>query len=875
MELKRTIFHILFFLFCSASVSAQIEHPGTPWSQERQLKSSPVTLTLPALTQQARQQYVDQVPSRLKSMVFAIPYEVSLSCDTHGTWETLSDGSRIWRLTLISDGALSINLIFSTFHLPKGASMYLYTPDYEVIRGAFTQENETPAGVLATVPLPGDHLTVELNIPADAGDKPILILSKLCHDFRGFFEDAGLKHSGSCNVDINCPAGAEWQIEKRAVVKFIRGGTLLCSGALINNTANNGRPLLLTANHCIGIDWHAQQSVFYFRYEKPGCGSGTGSLQYSLSGSTLLATTSKVDFSLVELNTAPPKSYEPYFAGWDRRVVSYLDSVTTIHHPSGDVKKISKSFHRVVTGDFGGGYDTNTHWLISEWDLGTTEGGSSGSPLFNTDHRIVGDLTGGDASCSYNRNDYYQKLSVSWDRYPDSSNQLKYWLDPQHTGVLVLNGYDPYSGGRPLANFEFRPEVIQTGKWVYLTDKSTGAPTSWIWSIPGGTPESLSGPYPEAVLFEKSGLYQIILTVENTLGRDSIRQSVKVIDYPDGIISENRVVSNRVISLTDASSGEPLSVSWKISGADPEFYSGQGPLEVTLSTPREYSVSQIVEFNEITDTLIHYNRIKVIPDAIAFQPVTQTNLSPQDHTSYLATDNLAYYPGSNSQGISAYAEEFRNASDTSMMITGITLSLNKLPGWSKDYYLPVLLWNSTREMIYRDSILLSDYTEGSKVTYWLKIPVAFDTLNFAGFEVRPWSDGTFCSSMAVDRGDRGKNTSFVIRNDEWVPFTELIGLHTSLDVRLETAYLLDTYEKEITIVPNSNDGWFQVDLGHLVFDKAEVSVFNLNGQKIMSDQTRTGNLIELHIEAPVSGIYLVRIQIDNYSFGKKVLVIRN
>ena len=100
-------------------------------------------------------------------------------------------------------------------------------------------------------------------------------------------------------------------------------------------------------------------------------------------------------------------------------------------------------------------------------------------------------------------------------------------------------------------------------------------------------------------------------------------------------------------------------------------------------------------------------------------------------------------------------------------------------------------------------------------------------------------------------------------------------MHTSLDISLETAYLLDTYEKEISILPNSNDGWFQVDLGHLVFDKAGISVFNLKGQKIISDQTRTGNLIDLHIQAPVSGIYLVRIQIDKYSFAKKVLVIRN
>ncbi|MCX6224209.1 MAG: trypsin-like peptidase domain-containing protein, partial [Bacteroidia bacterium] len=431
MKKPLLIFIVLLLPFV---LYAQIEYPGKPWSQDLKLKSSPAGVTFPGLSPQAESSYLSSFSPGLKAMVFAYPFDTQLTTDRNGTWETLNDGSRIWRLSLSSPRALSLNLIFNRFKLPAGASVYLYTPNYQTIRGAFTSENQTASGVLATVPLPGDKVTVELNLPANTEFMPTLEISKVSHDFKGFFDsEFSRPTAGECNVDINCSAGADWQIEKKAVVKFVRGGVWLCSGALINNVRNDGRPLLFTANHTIGSETHAEQTVFFFRYERPSCGTGNGTLQYTLSGSKLLATTGKLDFCLVELSSTPPKNYEPYYAGWDRRVFTSLDSVTCIHHPGGVVKKISKSFKQVFTSDFGGGYDANTHWKIGSWDVGTTEPGSSGSPLFNKDHRIVGDLTGGDASCSFNFNDYFQKFSVSWEKYPDSSTQLKYWLDPEST----------------------------------------------------------------------------------------------------------------------------------------------------------------------------------------------------------------------------------------------------------------------------------------------------------------------------------------------------------------------------------------------------------------------------------------------------------
>jgi len=868
--------HLILLLFLIGTVQgfSQIETPGLPLSMQFSLSGNIPVIQPEIVTGPAIKSFVDQYPENLKSLIFAYPVPVSISSHSDGIWERTPDGQWVWRITIQSPGAFSLNLIFNRFDLPPEGKMFLYTPDYRVIRGAFTEHNELPSGTLATIPLPGESITVEVNLPAWFKRNPLVEIQQVGHDFKGAFAESSVKNSGSCNVDINCPAGNDWQTEKRAVVKFIRGGAWLCTGTLINNTANDGRPLLLTANHCIGLDWHAEQSVFYFRYEKPGCATGSGSLQYSLSGCRLLATTNKVDFSLVELSSEPPKSYDPYYAGWDRRIVSYWDTVTCIHHPSGDVKKISKSLRRVVTGDFGGGFDTNTHWKISQWDIGTTEGGSSGSGLFNADHRIIGDLTGGDASCDYNYNDYFQKFSVSWDRYPDSSNQLKYWLDPDKTGVEILNGCDPFAGGKPLANFEIRPTYIEKGKKVYFTDKSTGVPQTWEWSVPGGTPETLTGSQPVPVIFNEPGQYTVTLKIANALGRDSVKLTLKVFDWPQGVLSENRVVPGRTVVLSDQSSQTPLSVNWTVTGANPSKYVGAGPVELSLTSPGEFSTEQIVEFAEFIDTLVHFNRIKVIQDNIAFKSRTFTNVEPSDHTGFISMGTQGYFPGSNSLGIGAYAETFRNTTDTAYMITGLTFHLERISRWAANYYLPVVIWNSQRQPVLRDSVKIGNIREDSKITVWFKSPVKFDTVVYAGYEVRPWDQGTFYSRMAVDRGNRGINTASAIKGSQWSPMTDIAGVHTSLDVQLETAYLRNSYDEEISIVPNGNFGEFTLDLGKLVFKSVLVDVYSLTGQKLVSQTERTENLIRLRVLPPVSGIYLVRITLDELSLTKKVLVIR-
>ncbi len=88
--------------------------------------------------------------------------------------------------------------------------------------------------------------------------------------------------------------------------------------------------------------------------------------------------------------------------------------------------------------------------MATETNHGVTEGGSSGSPIFNQDKRIVGQLTGGSSFCnSPTAPDFYGKMDKNWDDNPNSASQkLKEWLDPLDTGELFIDGaYADGAGG--------------------------------------------------------------------------------------------------------------------------------------------------------------------------------------------------------------------------------------------------------------------------------------------------------------------------------------------------------------------------------------------------------------------------------------------
>ncbi|MGC9374521.1 MAG: T9SS type A sorting domain-containing protein [Bacteroidales bacterium] len=449
MGLKINISILLIFLFICHTSFSQINQPGFPHNINQPKTNIPSIILPPVDTKKLLEEDFIFEESKLKPLRFAQMIVTDISPETCGVWDTLDNGDKLWQLKISSPGAFSLSVVFDYFKVPQGAKLFIYNLKNQHILGAFTAQNNKKSNTLAIAPVKGDEIIIEYFEPKEVNFTGELHISSVGHDYKNIFNllnnnEKNFGASGSCNVNINCPEGTNWQTIKKSVCKITFNG-FLCSGALINNTKNDGTPYLLTANHCIDNAYDAENAIFYFNYESPNCDNIDGDYTQTLSGSTIKAMppSKSLDFTLLELSEMPPPEYSPYYAGWSRDFAD-PSTVASIHHPSGDIKKITISNNGATTGNFGGVYTPNSHWWIEAWDIGTTEGGSSGSPLFDQNQRIIGDLTGGEASCSFNFNDYYQQLHRSWQDYPDPGQQLKTWLDPDSTGILFYDGYLPY-----------------------------------------------------------------------------------------------------------------------------------------------------------------------------------------------------------------------------------------------------------------------------------------------------------------------------------------------------------------------------------------------------------------------------------------------
>ena len=377
---------------------------------------------------------------------FGFNNNTNINISNSGTWINLPNGDRIWQLVVVCKNALTINLTFSQTVIPTGNELYVYNPSKDFILGKFTASH-LYNGELGTELVPGEITIVEYFVPKGSSIGNVNICT-VTHGYRtpNEFLLKAFGGSGACNVNVNCPEGAAWTQQRNSVVMLVSGSNGFCTGALINNTLNDGKPYVLTANHCYSnpATW-----IFRFQWESTSCiNPSTSPTFQSLSGAVLRAQGTPSDFCLVEItgglvNGSVPAAYTPYFSGWDN-TETISPSAACIHHPSGDIKKIAIENNALISTSFGGS-PSNSHWGVLSWDLGVTEPGSSGSPLFNQNRRIIGQLHGGASACGASvLSDEYGKVSVSWNPAGSTtSGQLKHWLDPNNTNASFVDGYDP------------------------------------------------------------------------------------------------------------------------------------------------------------------------------------------------------------------------------------------------------------------------------------------------------------------------------------------------------------------------------------------------------------------------------------------------
>lgn len=377
----------------------------------------------------------------------AVPLTLTLA---DGAWDAPDAATARWRARIYSAGAVSLNFTFARFVMPAGGELWIYDAQGQIVQGPYTAANQTEDGRLWTAIVSGDTAVIEARVPATAREALQLQLSQVNYGTRDFYKAGLFGDAGSCNIDVACAAGDAWPKEKRAAVLLQAGGNTVCSGVMVNNARQDNTPYVLTANHC-GIrnrgSLPASSVVVYWLYQSSSCNGNNGDSSKNQAGTSFVATDGPTDFTLLRLNQAPASNVTVHYAGWNVNSTP-AQSGAGLHHPSGDVKKISV-FNTPLTADtISIDGVTVDAWKVSRWAQGVTEQGSSGSGLWNQDHQLVGLLSGGESDCSTSivngtgpdQPDYYGRLDLAWTR------GLKTFLDPDNSGVTSLCGRDPGDG---------------------------------------------------------------------------------------------------------------------------------------------------------------------------------------------------------------------------------------------------------------------------------------------------------------------------------------------------------------------------------------------------------------------------------------------
>ena len=492
----RQLLYTLYFISFSS---------GFLFSQN--IKQGDIKVTLQSeVTYQQLTQELEEISINNFVPCHALDYPVSINTDD----AEIIDGNLFWKL---SANGMGIKAFTQLPNIPVGDTLFVMNQGGEKVE-FLTRENFRQAKWSTTV------INNELTLMY----KP-LGNSRPDFKIRSYSLQAPVKDANStedfgdsqpCEVNINCSEGINYQDVKNSVVRILTkvgNAYFWCTGNIVNNTAYDHRPYLLTAEHCAmntsGSAFSSPSDMadweFYFHYEGPGCSNppSQGNLANNkITGAVMRARSDDdggnngSDFLLLELdlsfnNGIFPPSINPYFAGWNR-IDAAPSSGVTIHHPEGDIKKISTSTKSAASGSYGATVP-NTHWEV-EWTPtanghGVTEGGSSGGPYLNSSKEIVGTLTGGYASCTNTSGiDYYGKFYYHWDQNGNTPNRrLKDWLDPTNSGVLQLNGATLSDSAPPYDEdlISVAPNPVRNGKLYINGLFEVGEKSIYIFDVQG------------------------------------------------------------------------------------------------------------------------------------------------------------------------------------------------------------------------------------------------------------------------------------------------------------------------------------------------------------------------------------------------------
>lgn len=565
---------------------------------------------------------------------------VGRGIEDDGTWTEVPGLGKIWRIALKADDALALGVYYDQFFIPEGAELYLYNPGYQQVLGPITSKDNPPVDLYATQFVGGDEVILEYFQPDGLAEQPKLHISELAYAYR--FINYGYDNTRDawwCMINVACEEGDGWENQIKGVARIsikIASNYYWCSGSLINNTDNDRTPYFLTASHCGGTASSSDlnQWIFYFNYQASTC-DGTGSGYNSKTGCVFKAHDPGMaepdvpgsDFYLVKINGTIPDSYDVFYNGWNRTNDNEdAGNGVSIHHPAGDIKKISTYDTPLTTSYFWNGQPTHWKCIWAETVNGKSimQGGSSGSPIFDSNGLIMGDLTGGytSNSCTNPSPAYYGKMYWSWDQNGNTDDkQLEPWLDPAGTGIEKLPGVS-WEIIPPVADFVSFNTNITQGDSVFFSDLSGPGILEWQWTFEGGNPDT-SYIQDAFAVYPDTGYFDVSLYVVNADGNDTELKEdyvhVGPMALPEaGFIADDTIVSpGGKVHFTDQSSSTVTQWQWTFEGGSPATSTNQNPT-VRYSNLGVFDVTLVVTNLAGNDTIVKEGYITVsdaLPEA--------------------------------------------------------------------------------------------------------------------------------------------------------------------------------------------------------------------------------------------------------------------
>lgn len=388
---------------------------------------------------------------RMNLFYFGKGIDLSLNLKD-GQWDQTEDG-RIWSMTLLSDGAVSMNFIFSNFFLPEGAELYIVNQNETTVYGPVTSKAISDKNSFLTDVIDGDCMSIYLFEPSEVKGQSSLTINRVIHGYRKFSSNLTENKTRSSTLTYfpNVACYPDYEKESDAVgLVLAANGEAWGSGLLIMSTDFSFKPYFLTSFSCFDYNLDgtmsdgdistAESCLFKFHYKTTECENEELTPSYTYNNAYYRAGWADTDFALIEIRGNLRNNPFLTWLGWDNSG----DGVpygTCIHYPNGEPLKIAFENNPFVSSDPIWG---NSKWKVT-FDNSAVYYGSGGAPLLNQNKRIVGQLSQF-VTPSVNPGQtiaYCGKFQQSWTGGGTNSTRLSNWLDPIGTSQQTIDSYRP------------------------------------------------------------------------------------------------------------------------------------------------------------------------------------------------------------------------------------------------------------------------------------------------------------------------------------------------------------------------------------------------------------------------------------------------